>query len=1313
MVNVIPPDHVDEVPVVEPNQHYDVPVVLEPVLVNEAEDPKEDEFEEEEDPQEEEDDMEINIEEDKNEPELTYPYEEVDPLNPPSLASEFEHDDEIDVENPIEHEDETVLASVHETAHALVEKKGKAKDKFYGKLILELGNEVRSSMEQGTATMEKLVEKLGNTVDEVACKKLKKELEEARFSNTFLRVASSSSLRRPESKDTNSKKRVLLNNKSKNASKEDKKSHSSVTFDSNKNDTMNLIFSKSKANVLKEKTIIVVHDGSNLERALFTSLVAMKSRNLRAISVLAKSRFSVATPPKATNKIQQNMKVQVLKVRSDSGTEFKNEKLRSYYENLGIMHQTSIARTPKQNGVERRNNTLVAAARMMLIFSRLPEFLWAEAISIACFTQNISLVHTMYNKMPYELIKGRKPNVQYFHVFDSLCYLTNDRDDLEKMKPKSDIDPLPLGLVYIQEKEVKPKGLYFGFCLDEKQSTRKIGISKNPSKTVSPFSNPERSFCKLNMKEQSVKSEGTSQKDSEFESALEFKFHLKEEEMADDGRTMADLAKTTRTGASSEITRPALMVKNFEIKGQFLHMILNQCQFSGALGSITMWDQMQERLLARFFPPALSKNLLSEITNFVQMLGETLYEAWERLKKYLRQCPQHGLNFTVHTHEWYAQQDEVGRRATTKAIEADGVSKIATLTNQMAMFIKKFDKLIATVVKILVGCESYGGPHLIRDCDDKPMSSSEDACSVNQRQGNFQYGGSNDNTLYYIDTIEPPIEENIKGIFKEDLFDTNFIKGKDMNMSSEEVLIKPTYLIENDPFPRSNKDGEIKREYAFLESESKLPVIISSDLIGNEKEKLIEVLKANKEAIASNTKVSSSEEPVAQEPTTLVFDDNSNEQVQEDVAELDGNTFMNPFSTPEWTKDHPIEQVIGDPSKLVSTRSRLYTDVEMCLYVLTMDVKTAFLNGTLKEEVFVSQPGGFVEPDFPNHVYHLKKALYGLKQALKAWYDKLSSFLIDHHFIKVMGEMKFFLGLQVHQSPRRIFINQSQYTMKLLKNHGMEKCDAITTPMATTRIDADLKGTLTDQTKYRSMFGGLMYLIATRPSIAFATFPCFDPGTCGLWAHHASAAQTVYTNEESPSTSSIIVEEQEAPPIVTTSEEQTSSISLNNADEFSQEDSADFDGDTVFFLYDAPNFKEAESSTTALDPLNMHEFHQIESMQDEVHQFERLDVWELVPRPDGKNIIAVKWIWKNKSDADTIVFRNQSRLVRRVTSRTKGIYFEESFAPFTRLEAVRMFVAYVAHKNFIIFQMDVKTAFLNGPLKEEVYISQPDRFVDP
>ncbi|GJT81102.1 retrovirus-related pol polyprotein from transposon TNT 1-94 [Tanacetum coccineum] len=121
----------------------------------------------------------------------------------------------------------------------------------------------------------------------------------------------------------------------------------------------------------------------------------------------------------------------------------------------------------------------------------------------------------------------------------------------------------------------------------------------------------------------------------------------------------------------------------------------------------------------------------------------------------------------------------------------------------------------------------------------------------------------------------------------------------------------------------------------------------------------------------------------------------------------------------------------------------------------------------------------------------------------------------------------------------------------------------------------------------------------------------------------------------------------------------------------------------------------------------------IEAMQDELHQFDRLNVWELVDKPFGKMVIKLKWLWKNKKDEDQTVIRNKARLVAKGYAQEEGIDFEESFAPVARLEAVRIFVAHAAHKSFPIYQMDVKTAFLNGPLKEEVYVAQPEGFIDP
>ncbi|GJV26947.1 retrovirus-related pol polyprotein from transposon TNT 1-94 [Tanacetum coccineum] len=209
--------------------------------------------------------------------------------------------------------------------------------------------------------------------------------------------------------------------------------------------------------------------------------------------------------------------------------------------------------------------------------------------------------------------------------------------------------------------------------------------------------------------------------------------------------------------------------------------------------------------------------------------------------------------------------------------------------------------------------------------------------------------------------------------------------------------------------------------------------------------------------------------------------------------------------------------------------------------IYQMDVKTAFLNGPLKEEVYVAQPDGFVDPDHPEKVYLLRKALYGLKQAPRAWYDELSNFLISKGFTKgtidptlftirygedillvqiyvddiifgstnpkfskrfeklmhsrfemsLMGEMKFFLGLQIHQSPRGIFINQAKYALEILKKHGMEKGQSIGTPMAMKpKLDADLSGEPVDQTDYRSKIGSLMYLTSSRPDIVQAVCYC-------------------------------------------------------------------------------------------------------------------------------------------------------------------------------------------------------------------------------
>nr|GFB87469.1 retrovirus-related Pol polyprotein from transposon TNT 1-94 [Tanacetum cinerariifolium] len=338
------------------------------------------------------------------------------------------------------------------------------------------------------------------------------------------------------------------------------------------------------------------------------------------------------------------------------------------------------------------------------------------------------------------------------------------------------------------------------------------------------------------------------------------------------------------------------------------------------------------------------------------------------------------------------------------------------------------------------------------------------------------------------------------------------------------------------------------------------------------------------------------------------------------------HTFYQPYPHEfQWSKDHPLEKVIGEPSRPILTRNQLRSDGDMCMYALTfkkldvwvlvlapdnitpltlkwifknkndeentvirnksrlvvrgyhqeegidfkesfaliarmeaikiflafaahksftvfqMDVKIAFLHGTLKEDVYVCQPEGFIDADHPSHVYKLKKALYGLKQEPRAWYDELSMFLLRNHFFKgstdptlfirrfvdyilvvhvyvddiifgsthpkythlffdltkshfkmsMMGEMTFFLGLQVNQSPCGIFLNQSNYVLEILKKYEMESCDPVGTPMKIKdKLDLDQKGTPVDATKYHCMIGALMYLTSSRPDIVHATCLC-------------------------------------------------------------------------------------------------------------------------------------------------------------------------------------------------------------------------------
>ncbi|GJS61666.1 retrovirus-related pol polyprotein from transposon TNT 1-94 [Tanacetum coccineum] len=202
-----------------------------------------------------------------------------------------------------------------------------------------------------------------------------------------------------------------------------------------------------------------------------------------------------------------------------------------------------------------------------------------------------------------------------------------------------------------------------------------------------------------------------------------------------------------------------------------------------------------------------------------------------------------------------------------------------------------------------------------------------------------------------------------------------------------------------------------------------------------------------------------------------------------------------------------FEESFAPIARLEAVRIFLTFAAHMNMIVYQMDVKTAFLNGILREEVYISYPYGFVDPDKPNHVYRIKKALYELKQAPRVWYDLLSLFLLSQGFSKGTVDPTLFISrkgkdiLLISQSLRGIFLNQSKYALKSLKKYRMESCDPVDTPMVEkSKLDKDTQRKVVDPTHYRGMVSTLMYLTSSRPdldsAIALTAFADADHAGC-------------------------------------------------------------------------------------------------------------------------------------------------------------------------------------------------------------------------
>ncbi|GJR60356.1 retrovirus-related pol polyprotein from transposon TNT 1-94 [Tanacetum coccineum] len=617
-------------------------------------------------------------------------------------------------------------------------------------------------------------------------------------------------------------------------------------------------------------------------------------------------------------------------VRTDNGTEFVNKDLTDYYESVGITHEKTVPRTPQQNGVvERRNRTLVEAARTMLIFSKASLFLWAEAVATACYTQNRSLIHTIYDKTPYELVHDKKPDLLFLRVFGALCYPTNDSEDLGKLKAKADI------------------GFFVGYAPNRKgyriynKRTRQImetihvTFDELTGQTAPVHSSPGPAPNLLTPGPISLGLVPNPPPTAQVPAAP-----------VPVNQTGPSVSISVNTDAPLEIYSPSS--SDHQSSSVHIGVVAEQSIEVNPFAPVDL-----EPFVNVFAPEPSSEASSSGDISIAE--------------------PNHPTQPHEHLRKW-------------------------TDSHPIDNIIGNPSRLVST---------------------RKQLATDALWCFYN--------------SILSKELVPPPDCAKI-------------------------IALKWIYKVKLD-------------EYG-------------------------DVLKNKARVVAKG------------------------------FRQEEGLDFEESFT--------PV-------SRLEAIRIFLANAASKNMTVYQMDVKIAFLNEELKEEVYVSQPEGFVDPDHPHYVYRLKKVLYRLKKAPRAWYDTLSKFLLSQGFSKgvvdptlfirktgkhtlhvqiyvddiifastdprdcdrfsnemsskfqmsMMGQISFFLGLQISQNPRGIFINQSKYAKEIIKKFDLHNSDPVDTPMVDrTKLDEDLSGIPVDQTRYRGMIGCLMYLTASRPDLVFAVCMC-------------------------------------------------------------------------------------------------------------------------------------------------------------------------------------------------------------------------------
>ncbi|KAJ9558774.1 hypothetical protein OSB04_013388 [Centaurea solstitialis] len=698
-------------------------------------------------------------------------------------------------------------------------------------------------------------------------------------------------------------------------------------------------------------------------------------------------------------RIQVSLNLKVKKLRSDNRTEFRNTKLQSFLEDVGISHNFSAVRTPQQNGVvERKNRTFVKAARSIMAHLGVPKSFWAEAVATACYTQNRTLIVKRTGKTAYEMIEKRKPDIKHLRVFGCKCYILNDRDDLGKFNPKAD------------------ESIFIGY---------------------SPHSKVYRVY---NKRSQTIL-ESAHVDFSEIETLSD----------ASSSNPDAILPDQPNAPPSTDF-RPNSFDSDFIDPSDYdLPFLTGPIIVPAAPGTST----------TSVSSDAFVTDSTSEATTSAQI---TTTEP-------VVSPPQISSN-------------EQPTGASTEPVVAQTSTPVRTPIPEAAPLPSpgSSQRSYAQVVR---------EPRLEVVLNIEPLGRATGGPSGGNQSRNLAVQDENDTTKNQESYVTLPHSRKWS-----------------RSHPPSQIIGSPSQNVQTRSSKRSDNLGLFACFLSEFEPSEIHQALLDPDWVTAMQDELAEFEKNKVWRLVKR--------PWGKSIIGLkwIFRNKKDENnlVIRNKAPLVAKGFRQ-------QEGIDYDETFAPVARIEAIRIFLAYAAHKNMTVYQMDVKCAFLNGVLHGEVYVEQPEGFVDPRFPDHVYVLDKALYaGYKKGtidptlfLRKSGDDLIivQIYVDdiifastkpelckefEHTMKskfqmsMMGELTFFLGLQVRQYPEGIFINQSKYVHNLLKRFDVVGSNSAATPMSRSfQMDADLSSKPVDQKKYRAMIGSLLYLTASRPDIVFST----------------------------------------------------------------------------------------------------------------------------------------------------------------------------------------------------------------------------------